>query len=115
MMPQEKLNDVPADVRAFLDLLRTTYKNSYRLRWKGTNIPRGAAIDGIVIAGGGVQNGIICGGPNNDTLGYYKRTKEYAGEGRDEHEMIVATDGILTPGVDQIVEQLRDFQINNNA
>jgi hypothetical protein len=81
-----------------LDRLRAHYKNAFRLHWTGTKIPRGASIDGDPIAW--TQHGVVSGASQN-TIGYYSRLEEWTGPNKDEHEMLIATDGILQSPADR--------------
>lgn len=106
-MLKEQPNDVPPIVRQLLDRLRAHYKNAFRIHWTGSKIPRGAMIDGEAISW--TQHGVVYGA-SQSTLGYYSRLEEWSGDNHDEHEMLIATDGIVQSPDDRpdmTVEQIR--------
>jgi len=104
------IGDIPPAAKSLLTSLRTKRNNAFKLNWKGTKIPRGAKLDNNPITWtqhGCVYTGELCG----EIVGYYVRTKEWQGESKDEHEMIISTDGIVEAGSGQTVQQIRDFPL----
>jgi hypothetical protein len=101
--------------QAAIELLgraRAQRQNAYRLRWKGTNIPRGASvtINGQLFMIFATQNGFVMAyiDGHGKELGLYVRESN----GEDgTYSMIIATDGEVHPGVDQTAELLRDFPL----
>lgn len=68
-----------------LDLLLGAMRGStFRICWTGSKIPRGARFGGGTIAW--AQHGRLIGA-NGETLGTYRRVREFSGKNRDEHEM----------------------------
>lgn len=57
-----------------------------RLTWKGTKIPRGAAVGGREVSS--TQHGRVLDAAGKH-LGTYERKQEWAGAGKDEHEMVI--------------------------
>ncbi len=56
----------------------------FRISWKGIKVPRGARFGGGTITF--AQHGQLRGA-NGETLGTYRRIREFSGKNRDEHEM----------------------------
>jgi hypothetical protein len=103
-------SDIPVAAKNLLTHLRASKKQSYRLAWKGSKIPRGAKIKGSRITW--TQHGCVYSeSGEGEIMGYYTRTKEWAGEGKDEHEMIISTDYAVEAGPDQTAELVRDFSL----
>lgn len=90
------MSGLPAVALNLLGKIAEEAGGGYRLRWRGSKIPRGATVGGVSI--GWTQNGIVTG-TGGERLGTYERVVEWGGPGRDEHEiMIYAKD--LVVGVD---------------
>ena len=103
----QKPNDIPAICYELLNRLRGAKRNAFRLHWTGSKIPRGALLDGSAITW--TQHGVVSTEVQHN-VGYYTRTEEWAGPNKDEHEMIIATNGevIVSPNLpDMTVEQIR--------
>lgn len=101
-----KPNDLPARCYDLLNRLRGTRRNAFRLHWKGSKIPRGAFLDGSPIVW--TQHGIVSTEATANS-GYYARVEEWSGVNKDEHEMIIATNGEVTAPnqIEMTVEQIR--------
>jgi len=111
---QTERGDIPTAAKTLLTALRAMKKNSFRLTWKGSKIPRGAKINGSRITW--TQHGCVYSeSGEGEVMGYYTRTKEWAGEDKDEHEMIISTDHTVEAGPDQTVEIVRDFSLQPPA
>jgi len=103
--------DIPEAAKQLLTLLRASEKKSYRLHWTGSKIPRGAFVDGKPITW--TQHGIVYVGGSLDgsQVGYYTRVQEWSGDNKDEHEMIISTEGIVEAGPGQTCELIRNMPI----
>lgn len=67
----------------------------YRIRWRGTNVPRGIPFGLGVIAW--AQHGILAG-RQGEMLGTYSRESSFAGPGQDEHSMVATVAKSLRVG-----------------
>lgn len=101
---------MPAVALELLDRIRSSYRFGYRLHWTGTKIPRGAGVkfEATTYPISWTQHGMVYGAVQS-ILGAYERSVEWGGPGKDEHEMLIATDGEVVPGEGMTVELIRDF------
>lgn len=63
------------------------HDKQYLLSWNGNKVPRGARVDGHIIAW--TQHGIITNS-NGTTIGHYQRLSEFGGHDGTEQRMLVA-------------------------
>ena len=80
--------DIPQLAKDLIKKLAETQSAEYRLRWKGSKIPRGAKVGEAEISW--TQQGIVSD-KNGHRLGYYERRVEFGGPDNDEHEMIISS------------------------
>lgn len=101
---------LPAGCLTLLDHLRASHQRSYRLHWTGSKIPRGASIkmDGVDYPITWTQHGQVTVNTGK-ALGYYERTEEWSGPNKNEHEMLISTDGEVVPAEGMTCELIRDF------
>jgi hypothetical protein len=60
----------------------------YVMKWRGSKVPHGAAIDKTAFY---TQHGVVTS-VDGEIVGYYDRTIEWGGEAGDEHEIAIYTD-----------------------
>lgn len=75
-------------VDSLLEANKDIRERRFRLRWKGSKVPRGVMVGDIPVDW--TQHGVVYGG--GDVIGFYDRTVCFGGENRDEHELIVYAD-----------------------
>lgn len=66
--------------------LRTQGRESETIRWTGTKAPRGVKFGDVTLEW--AQHGILRDSKGQD-VGTYRRVKEFAGPGKNEHEIEV--------------------------
>jgi hypothetical protein len=104
------INDIPKNVADLITSLRSRRQFAYRLRWRGTKVPRGAQLDGSPISW--TQHGCVYTNASAGTIvGYYTRVAEFAGASGDEHEMIISTDFTVEAGPGQQADLIRDMPL----